>query len=176
MTDEAARTASSALAAPCRARAVLPQNVHASPKQVVPIDRFPEMPLKCLSVARHLSCGAFHHPQMASIVTLKYREISLMSQEFHDQLVSFLPKMRVWALALTRNRAAADDLTKDVATKALVAQDGFTPGTNFSAWAHRMMVNHFVSGIRNRREFCDWRTYQRWRSRRRTRTVSHCVS
>jgi len=78
-----------------------------------------------------------------------------VSQEFHDQLVSFLPKMRVWALALTRNRAAADDLTQDVATKALVAKDGFTPGTNFSAWVHRIMVNHFISGIRNRREFCD---------------------
>ncbi|HEX2943326.1 MAG TPA: DNA-directed RNA polymerase sigma-70 factor, partial [Rhodopila sp.] len=46
-----------------------------------------------------------------------------MPQEFHDQLISFMPKMRVWALALTRNRAAADDLTQDVATKALVAKD-----------------------------------------------------
>ena len=45
-----------------------------------------------------------------------------MPQEFHDQLTSFMPKMRVWALALTRNRAAADDLTQDVATKALVAR------------------------------------------------------
>ena len=78
-----------------------------------------------------------------------------MSQEFHDQLVAFLPRMRVWALALTRNGVAADDLTKDAATKVLVAQDGFTPGTNFSAWVHRIMVNHFISGIRSRREFSD---------------------
>jgi len=82
-------------------------------------------------------------------------EISLLSQEFHDQLVAFLPRMRVWALALTRNGVAADDLTQDVATKVLVAQDGFTPGTNFSAWVHRIMVNHFISGIRSRREFSD---------------------
>jgi RNA polymerase sigma-70 factor (ECF subfamily) len=92
---------------------------------------------------------------MASIVALKYREISLLSQEFHDQLVAFLPRMRVWALALTRNGVAADDLTQDAATKVLVAQDGFTPGTNFSAWVHRIMVNHFISGIRSRREFSD---------------------
>ncbi len=52
--------------------------------------------------------------------------------------------MRVWALALTRNRAAADDLTQDVATKVLVAQDCFIPGTNFSAWVHRIMINHFI--------------------------------
>jgi len=51
--------------------------------------------------------------------------------------------------------AAADDLTQDVATKVLAAQGGFTPGTNFSAWVHRIMKNHFISGIRSRREFSD---------------------
>src|SRR4029079_13663797 len=80
---------------------------------------------------------------------------AIMPQEFQDQLIEFLPKMRVWALALTRNRAAAEDLTQDVATKALVAKDCFTPGTNFSAWVHRIMVNHFISGVRSRREYTD---------------------
>jgi len=78
-----------------------------------------------------------------------------VAEEFHDQLISFMPKMRVWALALTRNRAAADDLTQDVATKALVAKDCFIPGTNFSAWVHRIMINHFISSVRSRREFTD---------------------
>ena len=78
-----------------------------------------------------------------------------MPHKFDDQLIAFLPKMRVWALALTRNRAAADDLTQDVATKALVAQDCFTPGTNFSAWVHQIMLNHFISSVRNKREFTD---------------------
>jgi RNA polymerase sigma-70 factor, ECF subfamily len=81
-----------------------------------------------------------------------------MAQEFHEQLTAFLPKMRVWALALTRNRAAADDLAQDVATKALVAKDCFVPGTNFSAWIHRIMINHFISSVRNRREFTDMDT------------------
>lgn len=78
-----------------------------------------------------------------------------MPQDFHEQLIRFLPKMRVWALALTRNRAAAEDLTQDVATKALMAKDGFIPGTNFSAWVHRIMINHFISSVRNRHEFTD---------------------
>src|SRR5262249_22969478 len=78
-----------------------------------------------------------------------------MSQEFHNQLIEFLPRMRVWALALTRNRAAAEDLTQDVATKVLLAEDCFTPGTNFSAWVHRIMVNHFISSVRSKREFTD---------------------
>jgi RNA polymerase sigma-70 factor (ECF subfamily) len=78
-----------------------------------------------------------------------------MAQDFQDQLIAFLPKMRIWALALTRNRAAAEDLTQDVATKALTARDCFVPGTNFSAWIHRIMINHFISSVRNRREFTD---------------------
>ncbi len=76
-----------------------------------------------------------------------------MPHEFHDQLVSMLPRMRMWAIALTRHSAAADDLTQDTATKALAAQALFEPGTNFSAWIHRIMVNHFVSNMRNRRKF-----------------------
>lgn len=79
----------------------------------------------------------------------------MQQQDFQEQLIGFLPKMRVWALALTRNRAAAEDLTQDVATKALVARDCFIPGTNFSAWVHRIMINHFISSVRNKREFTD---------------------
>ncbi|HEY6433396.1 MAG TPA: sigma-70 family RNA polymerase sigma factor [Acetobacteraceae bacterium] len=81
-----------------------------------------------------------------------------MPQEFNEQLIAFLPKMRIWALALTRNRAAADDLTQDVAAKALLAKDCFMPGTNFSAWVHRIMINHFISSVRNKREFTDMET------------------
>ncbi len=78
-----------------------------------------------------------------------------MAQDFNDLLISFLPKMRDWALALTRNRAAANDLTQDVATKVLAARDCFIPGTNFSAWVHRIMINHFISSVRNKKEFAD---------------------
>src|ERR1700750_2923480 len=78
-----------------------------------------------------------------------------MPHEVHDQLISFMPKMRVWALALTRNRAAAEDLVQDVATKVLLAQNCFIPGTNFSAWVHRIMINHFISSVRSKREFTD---------------------
>ena len=45
------------------------------------------------------------------------------SREFQDRLTAFLPKMRVWAMALTRNRAAAEDLVQDVAMKALAASE-----------------------------------------------------
>jgi len=78
-----------------------------------------------------------------------------MTQEFEGQLTALLPKMRGWAKALTRNHAAADDLSQDAAIKALAARDSFVPGTNFSAWVHRIMVNHFISGVRGRRVFAE---------------------
>lgn len=36
-----------------------------------------------------------------------------MPNEFHSQLITLLPRLRVQALALTRNRAAAEDLVQD---------------------------------------------------------------
>ncbi|HVZ07845.1 sigma-70 family RNA polymerase sigma factor [Rhodopila sp.] len=81
-----------------------------------------------------------------------------MTDEFHEQLIIFMPKMRVWALALTRDRAAADDLTQDVATKALAARHCFIPGTNFAAWVRRIMINHFISSVRRRKIFADIET------------------
>jgi RNA polymerase sigma-70 factor (ECF subfamily) len=77
------------------------------------------------------------------------------SREFQDRLTGFLPTMRAWAMALTRNRAAAEDLVQDVAMKTLVASESFIPGTNFSAWVHRIMVNHFISSVRSKREYYD---------------------
>jgi RNA polymerase sigma-70 factor, ECF subfamily len=75
------------------------------------------------------------------------------SQRFEDQLTDLLPTLQIWACALTRNGAAADDLVQDVAFKAWAAQDRFVPGTNFKAWLHRIMVNHFISGVRAQREY-----------------------
>lgn len=85
-----------------------------------------------------------------------YRKKMRQSQEFDQNLISLLPKMRGWAMALTRNRAAADDLIQDAASKALAAHASFMPGTNFSAWVHRIMVNHFISGVRGRPAFTDF--------------------
>jgi RNA polymerase sigma-70 factor (ECF subfamily) len=77
------------------------------------------------------------------------------SREFQNQLTDFLPKMRIWAMALTRNRTAAEDLVQEVAMKVLMACDSYVPGTNFSAWVHRIMVNQFITNVRRQREYND---------------------
>ncbi|MBU8545671.1 MULTISPECIES: sigma-70 family RNA polymerase sigma factor [Roseomonadaceae] len=78
-----------------------------------------------------------------------------MPNEFHGQVIALLPRLRVQALALTRNRAAADDLVQDAVANALAAQNSFTPGTNFPAWMHRILRNRFISTLRKQRETTD---------------------
>ncbi len=78
-----------------------------------------------------------------------------MSTVFHSQIVSILPKLRVQALALTRNRASAEDLVQDAVCNALSAQESFIPGTNFAAWMHRILRNRFISNLRKRRDTTD---------------------
>lgn len=79
----------------------------------------------------------------------------MMPNEFHTQLITLLPRLRVQALALTRNRAAAEDLVQDAVANALAAQNSFTPGTNFAAWMHRILRNRFISTLRKQRDTTD---------------------
>ncbi|WP_428392734.1 sigma-70 family RNA polymerase sigma factor [Lichenicoccus sp.] len=74
---------------------------------------------------------------------------------FHAQVITILPKLRVQALALTRNRASAEDLVQDAVCNALSAQASFIPGTNFAAWMHRILRNRFISNLRKRRDTTD---------------------
>lgn len=80
---------------------------------------------------------------------------SLSTPDFHEMLVALLPKLRIQALALTRNRSSADDLVQDAVANALSAQNSFTPGTNFAAWMHRILRNRFISTLRKQRETTD---------------------
>ena len=74
---------------------------------------------------------------------------------FHDMVIAILPKLRVQALALTRNRASAEDLVQDAVCNALAAHESFIPGTNFPAWMHRILRNRFISNLRKRRDTTD---------------------
>ncbi len=80
---------------------------------------------------------------------------AIASNGFHGQVITILPKLRVQALALTRNRAAAEDLVQDAVCNALSAQASFIPGTNFAAWMHRILRNRFISNLRKRRDTTD---------------------
>lgn len=72
-------------------------------------------------------------------------------EDFHEQLKANLPRLRVYALSLTRDREAANDLVHDTVVKALSGRHSFQPGTNLSAWVMRIQRNEFISGLRRTR-------------------------
>jgi RNA polymerase sigma-70 factor, ECF subfamily len=71
--------------------------------------------------------------------------------DFHEQLTAILPRLRIYALSLTRNRDSADDLVHDTVIKALAGRNSFQPGTNLAAWLFRIQRNEFISGLRRLR-------------------------
>jgi len=71
--------------------------------------------------------------------------------DFHEQLKTILPRLRIYALSLTRDRDAAEDLVHDTVIKALTGRNSFQPGTNLAAWLFRIQRNEFISGLRRRR-------------------------
>ena len=70
------------------------------------------------------------------------------ADRFHEELKALLPRLRVYALSLTRDRDSADDLVHDTVVKALAGRASFQPGTNLSAWLFRIQRNEFISGLR----------------------------
>ncbi len=73
------------------------------------------------------------------------------SGDFHSDLKAILPRLRAYALALTRSRDHADDLVQETVVKALAGRQSFRPGTCFAAWMYRIERNEFISGVRRRR-------------------------
>jgi RNA polymerase sigma-70 factor, ECF subfamily len=71
--------------------------------------------------------------------------------DFHEQLKALLPRLRIYALSLTRDRNDADDLVQDTVVKALNGRLSFQPGTNLAAWLFRIQRNEFISGLRKKR-------------------------
>src|SRR5512139_3454384 len=71
--------------------------------------------------------------------------------DFHEQLKAILPRLRIYALSLTRDRDSADDLVHDTVIKALTGRHSFQPGTNLAAWLFRIQRNEFISGLRRQR-------------------------
>jgi RNA polymerase sigma-70 factor, ECF subfamily len=73
-----------------------------------------------------------------------------------DRLPGALPKLRAFAISLTRNVTAADDLVQDTILKAWSNMDKFDPATNFDAWLFTILRNTFYSSLRRtRREVAD---------------------
>jgi RNA polymerase sigma-70 factor, ECF subfamily len=74
---------------------------------------------------------------------------------FNASLKAALPRLRVYALSLTRDRDRADNLVQQTSLKALAGRESFRPGTNFGGWIFRIERNEFLSGLRRERPTVD---------------------
>lgn len=75
----------------------------------------------------------------------------LTTGHFRTDLVTMLPRLRVYALSLARNPDRADDLVQRTVVNSLAGRKSFRPGSNFAAWLFRIQRNEFVSGLRRER-------------------------
>ncbi len=67
-----------------------------------------------------------------------------------DRLLLDLRRPLYWfALSLTKDRDAAQDLLQDSMLRALTFRDKFQDGTNFKAWLFTIMKNTFINGHRH---------------------------
>jgi RNA polymerase sigma-70 factor, ECF subfamily len=65
-----------------------------------------------------------------------------------DDIINHVRDLRAFAMSLTRNHAAADDLVQDTIVKAWSNFDKYTVGTNLRAWLFTILRNTFFSGRR----------------------------
>jgi len=72
-----------------------------------------------------------------------------MNQVYHD-IEQYLPQLKTYALSITRNGTAAEDLVQDCLTRALAKAEMFEPGTNLRAWLFTIMHNLHASDMRKR--------------------------
>jgi len=67
---------------------------------------------------------------------------------FTTLLLEHLPGLRAYALVMTRNSSAADDLLQETSYRALRSHAQFTIGTNFTSWVYRILRNTFITSLR----------------------------
>ncbi|KUF08739.1 sigma-70 family RNA polymerase sigma factor [Pseudoponticoccus marisrubri] len=65
--------------------------------------------------------------------------------ELERRLSEYVTSLRRYALVLTRNPDAAEDLVQDTLTKAIAAADSWQPGSDMRVWLFRILHNTHVS-------------------------------
>ena len=70
--------------------------------------------------------------------------------EFSALVTPLIPSLQSTALRMTRNQNDAEDLVQDTLYKSYKSMHQYERGTNFRAWAFRILVNTFITGYRKK--------------------------
>ncbi|MEJ8562209.1 RNA polymerase sigma factor [Yoonia sp. GPGPB17] len=74
----------------------------------------------------------------------------MTSDQFKSEMIALLPRLRRFALSLTRSGPDADDLLQEACTAALQKWQQYDPAQPFDRWMFRVVRNLWVSEIRKR--------------------------
>lgn len=74
-----------------------------------------------------------------------------MDAQTQQQLVAILPRLRRFALGLTRNGAQADDLVQNACEKAISRIDQWEQGTRLDSWMFRIIQTTHIDHIRGQK-------------------------
>lgn len=72
---------------------------------------------------------------------------------FEQQLIDYTPKLKLFALSLTKNMADSEDLLGSTILSALSNKSKYKPDTNFKAWVSTIMRNSFINDYRKIKRF-----------------------
>lgn len=70
---------------------------------------------------------------------------------FRTQMIELLPRLRRFALSLTRSGPDADDLLQDACATALQKWEQYDPAQPLDRWMFRVLRNLWISEIRKRK-------------------------
>ena len=74
----------------------------------------------------------------------------MSSIEFNEMLLSNADFLKPFAINLTRDTEAANDLYQETLYKALANQEKYNAGTNIKAWLFTIMRNIFINNYRRK--------------------------
>lgn len=70
---------------------------------------------------------------------------------FERELLALLPRLRRFALSLSRSPADGDDLCQAAVERALKSKSQWQEGTRLDSWMYRIMRNMWIDEVRARR-------------------------
>jgi len=77
--------------------------------------------------------------------------VAMTADQFKSEMIALLPRLRRFALSLTRSGPDADDLLQDACANALQKWQQYDPAQPFDRWMFRVIRNLWISEIRKRK-------------------------
>lgn len=104
----------------------------------------PAQPMKAVLHSQFFRAGASHAAadrDEARVTT---------PDQFRSEMIGLLPRLRRFALTLTRSAPDADDLVQDACATALQKWNLYDPGQPLDRWMFRIIRNLWISEVRKR--------------------------